>query len=328
MPLIQYYRQPKLRSPVVVAAFAGWNDAADSATTAVKFLNERWKPIKLAEIDPEEFFVFTETRPSIRLIEGQRSIIWPTNQFLYYDAPGLDHDVILHIGVEPQLKWKKFTQIFLEVCKQFTVSEVLLLGALLADIPHSVAVPITGFSSYPDLAERLGELDVSGPRYEGPTGMVGVLYDACLQANIPTASMWAAAPHYLAATPNFKVTAALLTHVNTFLSLGLDLSDIQADALRFEEQINALVARDPEASAYVRKLEEQVAGMADEDEDEDEDEENQDKRVIGDASSNPDRIAGTGPLPSADDLIRGVEELLRKERENGDQQTNDDKDEA
>ncbi len=324
MPLIKYYGQPRLHSPVVIAAFAGWNDAADSATTAVKLLIERWKPIKLAEIDAEEFFDFTETRPTIRLVEGQRSIIWPTNQFLYYKAPGLDHDVILYIGVEPQLKWKQFTESFLEVCKQFSVSEVLLLGALLADIPHSVAVPMTGFSSYADLAERLGEMDVRGSRYEGPTGMVGVLYDACLHANIPTASLWAAVPHYLAATPNIKVTAALLTYVNTFLSLGLDLNDIQADAVRFEEQITALVARDPEASAYVRKLEEQVAGLADEDEDE----ENQNEGNIGDSSLNLDRITGTGPLPSADDLIRGVEELLRKERENGDQQSNDNKDEG
>ena|SRR5215831_8538330 len=324
MPLIHYYRQPELRSPVVIAAFAGWNDAADSATTAVKFLIEKWKPIKLAEIDAEEFFVFTETRPNIRLIEGQRSIIWPTNQFVYYDSPSLDHDIILYIGVEPQLKWKKFTECFLEVCKRFDASEVLLLGALLADIPHSVAVPMTGFSSYTELEERLGELDVSGPRYEGPTGMVGVLYDACLHADVPAASLWAAAPHYLAATPNIKVTAALLTYVNSFLALGLDLSEIKNDAVRFEEQITALVARDPEASAYVRKLEEQLAGLADE---EDKEGEDQEERVGRDTDLNPDRVTGTGPLPSADDLIRGVEELLRQQRENGEQQSNDDKDE-
>ncbi len=323
MPLIHYYRQPELRNPVVVAAFGGWNDAADAATTAVKFLIERWKPNKLAELDAEEFFVFTETRPTIRLVEGQRFIIWPTNQFLYYEAPELDHDFILYIGVEPQLKWKKFTECFLELCKQFNVSEVLLLGALLADIPHSVAVPITGFSSYTELAERLGEMDVSGPRYEGPTGMVGVLYDACLRADVPAASLWAAAPTYLAATPNIKVTAALLTYVNTFLELGLDLNDVKADALRFEEQITALVARDPEASAYVRKLEEQVAGMSEEDEEEDDQEEHDG----GDTDPNPDRVTGSGPLPSADDLIRGVEELLRQQRENGEQQSNEDENE-
>ncbi len=325
MPLIHYYRQPRLRSPVVVAAFAGWNDAADSATTAVKFLIERWKPTKFAEIDAEEFFVFTETRPTIRLIEGQRSIIWPANQFLYHDAPDLDHDVILYIGVEPQLKWKKFTENFLEVCKQFNASEVLLLGALLADIPHSMAVPITGFTSYADLTERLSEMDVSGPRYEGPTGIVGVLYDACLHADVPAASLWAAVPHYLAATPNVKVTAALLTYINTFLAFGLNLSSIQAEAVRFEEQITALVARDPEASAYVHKLEERAAGLIDEDED-DEEEEDQDEHDNEDMTISPDRVTGTGPLPSADVLIRGVEELLRKERENGEQKPDEEKD--
>ena len=320
MSLIHFHRQPILQRPVVIAAFAGWNDAADSATTAIKFLIDRWKAVKFAEIDAEEFFVFTETRPTIRLIEGQRAVIWPTNQFLY--ASNLDQDMILYIGAEPQLKWKKFCDSFLEVCKQFDASEVLLLGALLADIPHSMTVPITGFSLHADMAERLGELDVRSSRYEGPTGIVGVLYDACLRANIPAASLWAAAPHYLAAAPNIKVTSALLTYLNAFFSFGLDLSNIQADAVRFEEQITALVARDPEASAYVRKLEEQVAGMADE-EDEDEDE-NDD----GDAVVNPDKIVSTGPLPSADVLIRDVEELLRKQRENGndEQELNDDKD--
>jgi proteasome assembly chaperone (PAC2) family protein len=320
MSLIHFHRQPILRKPLIIAAFAGWNDAADSATAAIKFLIDRWKAVKFAEIDAEEFFVFTETRPTIRLIEGQRAVIWPTNQFLY--ASRQDQDVILYIGAEPQLKWKKFCDSFLEVCKQFNASEVLLLGALLADIPHSMTVPITGFSLHADMAERLGELDVRSSRYEGPTGIVGVLYDACLRANIPAASLWAAAPHYLAAAPNIKVTSALLTYLNAFFSFGLDLSDIQADAVRFEEQITALVARDPEASAYVRKLEEQVAGLSDE-EDEDEDE-NDD----GDVVVNPDRTVGTGPLPSADVLIRGVEELLRKQRENGndEQESNDDMD--
>ncbi len=320
MALIRYHREPELRGPIVIAAFGGWNDAADSATTVIKFLIERWKPKKLAEIDAEEFFVFTETRPAIRLVEGQRTIVWPTNQFLSYNAPALEHDVILCLGVEPQLKWKLFTDNFLDVCKHFNVSEVVLLGALLADIPHSMAVPITGFSSHKNLDERLGGLDLNSSRYEGPTGMIGVLHDACRQADIPVASFWAAAPHYLAATPNIKVTSAILSYLNTFLSLGLNLNDIQADAVRFEEQITALVARDPEASAYVRKLEEQIANMDDEEEDEVESGHENEPLL------NPDRVTGTGPLPSAEILIRGVEELLRQERENGQQQPNDDKD--
>lgn len=202
------------------------------------------------------------------------------------------------------------------VCKHYKITEVVLLGALLADIPHSITVPISGTSSNAELQERLQDMDIHHSRYEGPTGIIGVLQDACRRAGIPAASIWAAAPHYLAATPNIKVTAALLTYLNVFLSLGIDLSQIQSDAVRFEEQISALVARDPEASAYVHKLEEQMAEM-EEDEDEDEADE---------LDFNPDKAAGTGPLPSADTLIRGVEELLRQQRENNQQKRDNDED--
>ncbi len=309
MSFIQYHSQPELRDPIMIVAFAGWNDAAESATTAVKFLIDKWKPTKFAEIDSEDFFVFTEARPTVKMVDGlQRTVVWPTNQFFAYVSPDGTRDTILFLGVEPQLKWKTFSQTYLEVCRRFNVSEVILIGALLAEVPHSAAVPISGTSTTTEVMERLREMDIRNSRYEGPTGMLGVLQDVCRQASIPAASLWAAAPHYLAATPNIKVTAALLTYVNTFLSLGLDLSDIQSDAVRFEEQITSLVARDSEASAYVRRLEEQVD---DHDDDDDED---------------PDVIVGTGPLPSADSLIRGVEELLRKERESGPQQLFDDDD--
>src|SRR2546421_7158939 len=291
MEYIQYHSEPELRDPIVIAAFGGWNDAADSATTAIKFLIDCWKPTKLAEIDIEDFFVFTETRPTIKYVDGiQRAIVWPSCQFLWHQAPDLSHDVILYLGAEPQLKWKTFSKFFLDVCRKFHASEIVLLGALLADVPHSISVPISGTSSNIDMKERLKEMDIHSSGYEGPTGMIGILQDGFRRAAIPAASIWAAAPHYLAATPNIKVTSALLTYLNTFMSFGLDLSDIQSDAIRFEEQITTLVARDPEASAYVRKLEEQVTSSAQED---DEDE--------GDESSidpNPDRTVGTGPLPS------------------------------
>ena len=319
MDYIHYHSQPELRNPVLVAALGGWNDAADSATTAIKFLIDRWKPTRLAEIEIEDFYVFTEARPTIKYTDGiQRTIIWPSSQFLSYQAPHLNHDIILHLGVEPQLKWQTFSKNFLAVCQKFKVSEVVLLGALLADVPHSISVPITGTSTNLDMKERLREMDIHSSRYEGPTGMIGVLQDAFRRAAIPAASLWAAAPHYLAATPNIKVTSALLTYLNTLMSFGLDLSDIQADALRFEEQISTLVARDPEASAYVRRLEEQISGST---ESEDEDDDDEDDAII-----NPDRTVGTGPLPSAESLIRGVEELLRKQRENGSQNSSDDED--
>ena len=319
MDYVQYHSEPELREPVVVAALAGWNDAADSATTAIKFLMDKWKPAKIADIDTEEFFVYTETRPTVKFTDGvQRTIVWPSNQFYAHPIPYLGHDVILYLGAEPQLKWKAFSKSFLEVCQHFKASEVVLLGALLADVPHSIAVPMSGTASNVEIMERLKEMDVHSSRYEGPTGMLGVLQDVCRRAGIPAASLWAAAPHYLAATPNIKVTSALLTYLNTYLSFGLDLNDIQSDALRFEEQISSLVARDPEASAYVHKLEEQVANaLNDEDEEDDED----------DVIFNPDRAIGTGPLPSAETLIRGVEELLRKQRENGSSFNDDEDDE-
>lgn len=315
MDYIQYQSEPELRNPVVIAALGGWNDAADSATTAIKFLIDRWKPDKVAELEIEDFFVFTEARPTIKFVDGiQRTIIWPSSQFLAYQVPSLEHDILLYLGTEPQLKWKTFSKCFLEVCQKFKASEVVLLGALLADVPHSIAVPMSGTSTSIDMQERLNEMDIHTSRYEGPTGMLGVLQDIFRRAAIPTASLWAAAPHYLAATPNIKVTAALLTYLNTFLSLGLDLSDIQTDAIRFEEQISTLVARDPEASAYVHKLEEQLADAMNADDDEDED------NII----FNRDKTVGTGPLPSAESLIRGVEELLRKQRENSPQESDED----
>jgi proteasome assembly chaperone (PAC2) family protein len=320
MAFVHYQRQPELRSPIMIGAFAGWNDAADSATTAIKFLIDRWKPTKFAEIEPEDFYVFTETRPTVQNRGLQRTITWPTNQFLAYVTPERERDVILYLGVEPQLKWKTFTKTLLDVCKRFNTSEVVLLGALLADVPHSIAVPISGSSTQANQLERLQGMNVKNSRYEGPTGMIGVLHDACRRARIPVSSLWAAAPHYLAATPNIKVTAALLTYLNNYMSFGLDLKDIQSDAVRFEQQITALVAKDPEASAYVRKLEEQAADMIDEEDTED------DEDAI-EHTSNPDKPSSTGPLPSADSLIRSVEELLRKERENHQPKLDDEEDE-
>ena len=314
MEYVHYQNELTLRDPVIIAALGGWNDAADAATTAIKFLIDRWKPTKVAEIDIEDFFVFTETRPTVKYVDGiQRLIVWPSCQFLAYQTPSLDHDILLYLGSEPQLKWKTFCNCFMDVCKKYKTSEIVLLGALLADVPHSIAVPMSGTSSSLEMQERLREMDVHSSRYEGPTGMIGVLQDAFRRAAIPSASIWAAAPHYLAATPNIKVTSALLTYLNTFLSLGLDLSDIQTDAIRFEEQISTLVARDPEASAYVRKLEEQLNDSINSDDDDDDD----------DTVFNRDRTVGTGPLPSAESLIRGVEELLRKQRENNPTQPDD-----
>src|SRR6202011_5273586 len=312
MAFVHYHKKPELRNPVLVAAFSGWNDAAEAATTAIKFLIDRWKTVCIAEIEAEEFYVFTEPRPTVQTKKGQvRAIKWPTNQFYAFVEPTWERDVILYVGVEPQLKWKTFTSAFMEVCKRFNVAEVLLLGAFLANIPHSMDVPVTGYSSTQEMLERMHEIDVQSSRYEGPTGITGVLHDAVSRAKIPVSSLWAAAPHYLVATPNIKVTSALLTYLNTFLAFDLDLSDFQNDALRFEEQISTLVARDPEASAYVRKLDSETDTLLAEGDDDESDEDKDDE-----TATTPDKPPVSGPLPSADSLIRSVEELLRKERKN------------
>lgn len=325
MTFIEYSQELELRNPVLIAAFGGWNDAADAATTVLKFLIDRWKPLRFGEIDGEEFFLYTETRPTVQFTKGTlRKLVWPGGRFLAYTSdPKLDHDIVLYVGPEPQLRWKTFAREFLGACNHLHISEVLLLGAFLANIPHSATVPITGSASHPDLVERLGELDVRDSRYEGPTGMVGVIQETLNQAGIPTASLWAAAPHYLAATPNIKVTAALLTYLNAFLNVDLDLQEIQSDAVRFDEQITVLVDRDPEAREYVRKLEKQAE---EEEKEDDEDEEEKEDDEEDDMVIHPDRVASTGPLPSADLLIRGVEELLRQQREQQQQDTDDDED--
>jgi proteasome assembly chaperone (PAC2) family protein len=329
MTFIEYSQELELRNPVLIAAFGGWNDAADAATTAIKFLIDHWKPLRFGDIDGEEFFLYTETRPTVQFTKGTlRKLIWPGGRFLAHTGdPKLDHDIVLYLGPEPQLRWKTFAREFLQVCQHLNISETLLLGAFLANIPHSATVPISGSASHPELIERLGELDVRDSRYEGPTGMIGVIQETLNQANIPTASLWAAAPHYLAATPNIKVTAALLTYLNTFLNVDLDLQDIQSDAVRFDEQITLLVERDPEAREYVRKLEKQAEEEEKEDEEkEDEDDEDDDEDDTDDMVIHPDRVASTGPLPSADSLIRGVEELLRQQREQQQQDIDEDED--
>ncbi|MGH2493667.1 MAG: PAC2 family protein [Ktedonobacteraceae bacterium] len=324
MAFVHYHKKPELRNPVVVAAFSGWNDAAEAATTAVKFLIDRWKTVCIAEVEGEEFYVFTEARPTVQTKKGLvRSIKWPTNQFYAFIDPVWERDVILFTGVEPQLKWKTFSSAFVEVCKRFNASEVLLLGAFLANIPHSMDVPVTGYSSTSEMLERMDEINVQGSRYEGPTGITGVMHDAINRAKIPVSSLWAAAPHYLVATPNIKVTAALLTYLNTFLAFDLDLSDYQNDAIRFEEQITTLVARDPEASAYVRKLESETESMLAEGDDDESDEDKDEE-----ATTTPDKPLVSGPLPSADSLIRSVEELLRKERKNNPGESDNDEEQG
>jgi proteasome assembly chaperone (PAC2) family protein len=245
--------RPRLRDPILVCAFKGWNDAGDAATAAVDFMNGHFESFDVAEIDPEEFFDFTAVRPTVRLTEGQtREIDWPTNSFTAARIPGAEGDLIMMHGVEPSLRWHRFTDAVLEVAEGLGARMIITLGALLADVPHSRPVALTGLASNDDLVARLG---FERTRYEGPTGIVGVLHHACAQMGFPSASLWASVPHYVAAAPNPKVALALVRAFEGAAGVAVDAGDLEEAAEDYERQVSAAVASDPEVKAFVERLE-------------------------------------------------------------------------
>lgn len=256
-PLIWEGEPPELRSPVLVAAFVGWNDAASAATTALEAVSVALDCEVLARIDPEEFFDFQDNRPTIRLTAGQaRRIEWPSNTLLAAPAPTAERDLVLLSGTEPSLRWRAFTDLVLGTAERLGVQMVVTLGALIADVAHTRPVPITGLASDPELVERLG---LGNSRYEGPTGIVGVLHDACRRHELPSASLWAAVPHYVAAVPNPKGALALLRRLEGLTGIAIEASELEEATERFEEQVDRAVAANPEIEEMVRRLEQEQA---------------------------------------------------------------------
>jgi proteasome assembly chaperone (PAC2) family protein len=248
---------PDLRSPVLVAAFAGWNDAASAATTALEAVAVSLAAERVAEINPEEFYDFQVTRPTIRMTEGEaREVDWPANNIFAAVAPNADRDIVLVNGIEPNLRWRTFADAVLEAAERLNVKMVVTLGALLADVPHTLSVPITGLASDPELVERLS---LSRSNYEGPTGIVGILHDACRQRGITSASLWAAVPHYVAAVPNPKAALALLRRLEGFTGVAIEASELEEAMGRFETQVDRAVASNPEIEDLVRRLESEQA---------------------------------------------------------------------
>lgn len=248
--------EPSLRDPVLIAAFRGWNDAGDSATFAAQHLARVWEAELFASIDPEEFFDFQAVRPQVELDEGlTRKIVWPSNEFFAAELPGHSRDMILLIGTEPSHRWKTFTRFVTEVATEMDVSLVVTLGALLADVPHTRPVPLTGTAGNEELVERLG---LQRSRYEGPTGIVGVLHDACSQAGIDSASLWAAVPHYLSVSPNPKGALALVDKIVELTGISADVSDLERAGSAYEESVSEVVAEDEDVQGYVRLLEERA----------------------------------------------------------------------
>lgn len=299
MEHVRWLAQPKLQRPTVIAAFTGWNDAGDAASNAVRHLVESWGAQALAEIDPEEFTDFATVRPHVRLVDGfTRSIVWPTVGVWSASTPG--GDVILVLGPEPALRWRLFTEQLLAIARAHDAGMVLTLGALLADVPHTRPVQIIGTAADHDLIARF---DLQRSRYEGPTGIVGVLHDACAKAGLDSASLWAAVPAYASQVPSPKASLALITRACAMIGTPTPVGRLGDESSSYEHRIDAMVNDDDDLVGYVARLE-----TLDFDEDDDEDDDDDD--TVGGELADGGNAIDPSTLDS-DELMAEVEQFLR-----------------
>jgi predicted ATP-grasp superfamily ATP-dependent carboligase len=247
---------PMLRSPVAVVAFEGWNDAADASTAAVEHLEQVWDARKVSELDPEDFYDFQVSRPTVTMSEGEtRSIEWPSTKFMVASPPDAERDVVLIRGIEPSMRWRTFCEQILEVCHSMEINKIVLLGALLADVPYSRPLPISGGATESGAAERYKLVPT---RYDGPTGIVGVLHDAATRADLEAVSFWVHVPHYANNPPCPKATLALLHHIEDVLDIPVPTADLEEETAEWEERVRAAAEQDAELGEYVRELEERA----------------------------------------------------------------------
>lgn len=252
--MIEFESLPELVDPVLVAAFEGWNDAGDAASDAIDHLCDAWGAQLLAEMDSEDYYDYQVNRPTISFDDsGVRRLTWPSTRLHVARLPLATRDIVLVHGVEPNMRWRQFTDELLGVSADLGITMVVTLGALLSDSPHTRPVPITGTATEPGLARQLG---VESSRYEGPTGIVGVLQEACARRGLPAVSLWAAVPHYVAQAPSPKATLALVRRVEDLLDVPVPLGDLVEDARAWEIGVDELAAEDEEVADYVRQLEE------------------------------------------------------------------------
>jgi proteasome assembly chaperone (PAC2) family protein len=267
----------------MVCAFQGWNDAGDAASTALSFLATALDARRFARIDSEDFFDYQATRPCIRFTDsGVREVIWPSIDVLEARAPRAPRDLVLVRGVEPSMRWRALTKQIIDLAEALGVQLVVSLGALLGDVPHTRPVALTGHASDPALSERLG---ITPSTYEGPTGIVGVLHATCLGTGMPSASLWAGVPHYVAAATNPKAALALLRRLEGLTGVSVDVSELEAAASDYERQVGLAVASDPDIQAFVERLEQAAEG---------------------------DQPAGPQDVPSGDILAREFQRFLRQ----------------
>jgi proteasome assembly chaperone (PAC2) family protein len=283
-PLNWEHRPDGLRAPAVVCAFTGWNDAGDAASAALQFLGASVGAKRFARIDPEDFYDFQATRPKVRFGEdGSREVEWPEVEIFEARIPRAPRDLVIVTGAEPSMRWRTFSRLIIDLSEALGAQMVVTLGALLADVPHSRPVPLTGFASDDALVERCG-LEPSS--YEGPTGIVGVLLAAAQDAGIPSASLWASVPHYVAAAPNPKAALALVRKLESLVGVSVDAGELETAAVDYARQVSLAVQSDPDVQAFVERLEQ----AAEEEE--------------------PD--IGPADLPSGDSIARDFQRFLRQ----------------
>lgn len=285
-------QQPHLRQPLLIAGFAGWNDAGESASGSIRFMQRRWRAETIAEIDPEYFYDFTQMRPQVRLKDGERFVEWPANTFTAKRIEHLERDVILLSGIEPHLAWRSYVNSIIEICRTFDVSGVVVLGALLGEANHARPVQLTGSATVDWLSESLELGTRTRSTYQGPTGIVGILSQTLRDEGIPSASMWANIPFYVQRTPNPKGSLALLQRLNRGFDLQLTLHDLEVFAARFEAQVASDIEQNPEVAEYARR----VADSTDDDEIE----------IALDVEDED--------LPDAASMVEDLERFLREQR--------------
>lgn len=273
---------PHLRSPILVCAFRGWNDAAAAASTALGSIANSLDAELIARIDPEEYFDFQSTRPMISLDEGQtRRVDWPENNLYAVRVPSADRDLVLLNGTEPNLRWRTFSETIATAADALGIDMIVTLGALIAEVSHTLPVPITGLASSQELVD---ELELERSNYEGPTGIVGVVHDLCRQSGMDSASLWAAVPHYVAAVPNPKAALALLRRLEGLTGIAVEASELEEETADYEEQIGRAVAANPEIEELVTRIEAEQA----------------------------DLLSEEGELPNADTIAREFQRFLRQ----------------
>jgi predicted ATP-grasp superfamily ATP-dependent carboligase len=279
--------RPELHRPVLIAAFRGWNDGGQGATLGGGYLAKQWGAESFAEIDSENFYDFQAVRPNVSLEDGlTRKLEWPSNVFLHAPIPGLDRDAVILLGVEPNLRWKTYTSLVLELVQELEVELAVTLGSLLADVPHTRPAPVSAAASDPSLVEELG---VEPSRYEGPTGIVGILLDACRQAGLPAVSLWAAVPHYVSLAPSPRAALALCRRLGELIGADIDVAELEQAAEEYSVQVTEAVDSDAETAAYVEELERRV-----------------------------DLMEAAEELPTGESLAAELTRFLREREQNGD----------